>query len=152
MPMPDYDRFFADYAAAYERSLGAQVDSDAIRACFAEGFVGAGANGEVNAGRNDDTFVQALVQGYAFYKAIGTRGMKVERVHAEPLYEGHDKVQVFYRASYQRSNGQTLTSPFDVLYLLQRRADGPRIFAFVTGDEMALYKKHGLVNEQGQPT
>jgi hypothetical protein len=39
-----------------------------------------------------------------------------------------------------------------VLYLLQRRAGGPKIFAFVAGDEMSVYRQHGLVNDKGEPT
>ena len=40
---------------------------------------------------------------------------------------------------------------FDVTYMLQRRPDGPRIFGFVAGDEMALYREYGLVDEDGKP-
>lgn len=52
MDTPDYQASFRDYAAAYERSLGASVDSAAIRSFFAEGFVSAGVNGQVMAGFN----------------------------------------------------------------------------------------------------
>jgi hypothetical protein len=152
MHAPDYDAFFRDYAAAYQRSLGASVDTTAIRAFFAEGFVGAGPNCQVKAAANDDAFEKSLQQGYAFYKALGTRSMAVERVESEPLFEGHDKVRVFYRAGYERQAGATLSIAFDVVYLVQRRPQGAKIFAFVAGDEMALYRKHGLIDEAGEPT
>lgn len=146
---PDYNAHFSAYAAAYERSLGERVDSVAIRAFFAEGFVSAGTNGQAMAGTNDDSFEAALQQGYRFYKAIGTRSMKVTRVQASALYENHDSVQVFYKAGYRKKDGSDLTIEFDVLYILQRRPDGPKIIAFITGDEMGLYKQHGLVDDQG---
>lgn len=151
LPMPDYEALFRDYVAAYNRSLGDAVDVKAIRAFFAESFIGAGANGQVNAGGNDDSFATALRQGYAFYKAIGTRRMDVELVHAEPLHEGHDKVVVSYRAHYKKKDGSRLEIPFQLVYLLQRRKEGPKIFGFVAGDEMALYREHGLVDEKGKP-
>ena len=60
-------------------------------------------------------------------------------------------MRVFYVAQYERSDGAWITIPFDVLYLLQRRKDGPKIFAFIAGDEMALYREHGLVDADGNP-
>lgn len=148
----DYAALFRDYAAAYERSLGDTVDSEAIRSFFADEFIAAGVNGEIHAGANDESFKKTLQQGYAFYKAIGTRGMKVERVEAEIIDSDHDQVRVFYRAEYEKKDGSRLAIPFDLVYLLQRRTDGPKIFAFIAGDEMALYRRHGLVNEKGEPT
>lgn len=151
MGMPDYEQFFREYAAAYRRSLGETVDSKMIRAFFAEGFVAASTTGKVQAGENDDAFEETLKKGYAFYKAIGTRSMDVERVEAQSLCEAHDKVRVFYRAGYRRPDGKALEIPFDVTYLLQRRQGGPKIFAFVAGDEAALYKQHGLISEGSSP-
>lgn len=148
---PNYESFFREYAKAYERSLGTDVDVDAIRGFFAEAFVSAGVGGQVAVGANDETFAQTLKTGFGFYKSIGTTGMAVERVETEVLYENHDRVRVFYRAGYRKKDGTELSIPFDVLYLLQRRADGPKIFGFIAGDEMAVYRRLGLVDESGQP-
>jgi hypothetical protein len=149
--LPDYEEFFREYAKAYERSLGESVDVAAIRSFFAEAFVSAGVSGRVAAGANNEAFEVALRKGYGFYKAIGTTSMKVERVEPEALYENHDRVRVFYSAGYRKRDGTVVSIPFDVLYLLQRRTGGPKIFGFVAGDEMAAYRTHGLVNEAGQP-
>ncbi|HTN31115.1 MAG TPA: hypothetical protein VL178_09795 [Pseudomonas sp.] len=151
MNQPDYEQFFHEYAAAYERSLGESVDVAAICGFFAEAFIAAGVNGQVAAGANDETFEAALRQGYGFYKAIGTTGMKVERVEAQALYENHDRVRVFYSARYRKKDGSEVSIPFDVLYLLQRRSGGPKIFGFIAGDEMAAFRAQGLVDETGQP-
>lgn len=151
MDMPDYTQWFRDYAAAFERSLGERVDSAAIRACFAEGFVAAPLQGAVQCGANDDAFERTLQSAYGFYKAIGTRSMSVERVEVDPVCENHDRVRVHYRAGYRKPDGAPLTIRFEVVYLLQRRPDGPRIYAFIAGDEMALYRQHGLVDPAGQP-
>ncbi|MGE0799595.1 MAG: hypothetical protein AB7G13_02315 [Lautropia sp.] len=149
--MPDYEAFFREYAKAYERSLGASVDVAAIRGFFAEAFVSASVGGHVAAGANDQTFEAMLRQGYGFYKAIGTTSMRVDRVESEPLYENHDRVRVFYSAGYRKRDGTEVSIPFDVLYLLQRRSGGPKIFGFIAGDEMAVYRTHGLVDDPGRP-
>jgi hypothetical protein len=153
--LPDYEAFFRAYAKAYERSLGDSVDVAAdvatIRSFFAEAFVSASVSGQVAAGANNATFEETLRRMYGFYKAIGTTSMKVDRVEPEVLYENHDRVRVFYSAGYRKRDGTEVSIPFDVLYLLQRRSGGPKIFGFVAGDEMAVYRKLGLVDEAGQP-
>jgi hypothetical protein len=149
--MPEYEQFFRAYAKAIERSLGESVDIAAIRDFFAEAFISASVGGQVAAGANDETFEETLRKGYDFYKAIGTTSMRVDHVESESLYDNHDRVRVFYSAGYRKKDGTEVSIPFDVLYLLQRRSAGPKIFGFVAGDEMALYKQHGLVDENGQP-
>jgi hypothetical protein len=148
---PDYEEFFREYAKADERSLGETVDVAAIRSFFAETFVSASVSGRVAMGTNDETFAEALRRGYRFYKAIGTTSMVVDRVEPGALYENHDQVRVFYSAGYRKRDGTEVSIPFDVLYLLQRRGGGPKIFGFIAGDEMAVYREHGLVDETGQP-
>jgi hypothetical protein len=74
-----------------------------------------------------------------------------EVFEARALYENHDRVRVFYTAGYRRKDGTEVSLAFDVLYLLQRRSGGPKIFGFIAGDELAAYKQHGLVDEAGQP-
>lgn len=152
MELPDYEGFFREYARVYERSLGDSVDVKAIRSFFAEAFLSASTTGQVAVGANDQQFEEALQKGYAFYKSIGTMSMKINRTESEVLCENHDRVQVFYVAGYKRKNGGTASISFDVVYLIQRRIEGPKIFGFITGDEMAVFRRHGLVNEVGEPT
>lgn len=73
---PDYLAFFRRYAHAYEKSLGETIETDLIRSFFASEFMGLSTEGGINVGKNDETFIEALQQGYAYYKAIGTIGMK----------------------------------------------------------------------------
>lgn len=146
-----YDVFFRRYAETYQQSLGAHVETAALRAFFAEEFLALSLDGRVKAGKNDESFVAALEQGFRFIKALGTMRMDVDRVESVPIHEGHDRVRVFYVAQYRRRDATDVTIPFDVTYLLQRREGGPKIFAFIAGDEMAVYRRHGLVDEQGHP-
>jgi hypothetical protein len=46
---------------------------------------------------------------------------------------------------------EPLSIPVPVSFLMQRRPGGPRIFGFVAGDGMAVYREHGLVDDQGKP-
>ena len=152
MDTPDYEAWFGAYAAAYTRSLGGEVEVETIRGFFAETVLALGVDGSLNAASTTDkAFGDMLVQMYAFYTAIGTRRMSVDRVEVSPLYDNHDRVRVFYRADYEKPDGGAVTIPFDLVYLVQRRKTGPAIFAFIAGDEMAEYRRHGLIDADGRP-
>ncbi len=140
---PDFDSFFTAYAEAYNRSLDGEVQHAAIRACFTDCFVAAGPQGS-SCGHNDDSFSKTLDEAYAFYRKIGTKRMNVRRVHPTRIDAAHYLVRVFYSADYVKKDGSPLNIDFDVAYLIEDHG-GLRIFAFVAGDEMALYKQHGLV-------
>jgi len=141
---PDFDRFFVRYADAYNRSLEGEVQDASIRSAFAEEFIAAGPQG-TSCGRNDDSFSATLREAYAFYRAIGTKRMSMRRLHTTPIDDLHYMVRVYWRAEYQRKDGKPVTIDFDVAYMLSANAGDPKIFAFVAGDEMALYRQHGLV-------
>lgn len=137
---------FRAYADAYNRSLGDSVDVEGIRASFADCFVAAGPD-VVNCGRNDDSFVATLQQGYAFYRSIGTKHIDVRRLVPIAIDDRHHMVKVFYTASYEKAGtGEPMAIEFDVTYLLQTRDGASKIFAFVAGDEMGLYRRYGLVD------
>ncbi|AKT36765.1 hypothetical protein [Chondromyces crocatus] len=147
----DIRQFFEGYVDAFNRSLAGPVDSDGIRRHFAERFLAAGP-GTVDAGNNDQSFVETLEKGYGFYRSIGTRQMRLKDVSVVPIDDAHQLVRVFYSADYERKNSvgeapSIVTIDFDVTYVLQSREAGPLIVAFIAGDEMGLYRKHGLVPE-----
>jgi hypothetical protein len=142
--MSTVDRFFQRYVEAFNRSLGESVDIAGIRAHFSPCFVAAGPNG-VQCGQNDDSFAETLQIGYAFYTSIGTRAMALRGVTTTPIDATHQMAKVDYRATYEKPSGERIEIDFDVTYMLAARGDTFEIFAFVAGDEMALYRKHGLV-------
>ncbi len=151
MQKPDYEAFFRDYVAVFDRSSTGEIDIDAIRASYAEYFVSAAAGGVVKGGANDEKYAEALRQGSDFYKAIGLQRMVLLKVLSTEIDADHDMVRPFFRADYVRQDGSAVSIEFDLAYLLQRREKGPKIFAFVAGDERALYRRHGLVDEDGTP-
>ena len=146
---PDFNRFFAEYAAAFNRSLGDKVDTDAITRAFADSFIGASPSGIV-CGENGEKFRKVLEDGYAFYKAVGTQRISVRKLDVHAIDGDHHLAKVAWRAEYARRDREPVTIDFDVTYLLQTLPKSePKIFAFVTGDELAALKKHGLLDESG---
>jgi len=141
---PDFDRFFVRYADAYNRSLEGEVQDEAIRAHFTDVFIAAGPHG-VNSGPNDESFSRTLKEAYAFYRKIGTRKMTVRRVQTLPLDATHYVCRVYWRADYERKDGSPLTLDFEVTYMLETTSGKPKIFAFVAGDELAMYRDNGLI-------
>lgn len=152
MDTPDYKAWFDGYADALTRSLSGVVEVDRIRGFYAETVLALGQDGTVvPATPADDAFAAMLKKMYGFYAAIGTIRMSVDRVEVDTVTPGHDRVRVFFRGDYRKPDGSPLTIPFDVIYLTQRRETGPVVFAFFAGDEMALFREHGLLDEKGEP-
>lgn len=141
----DLTEFFQSYADLYNRALAGEAVYDEIQARFCDCFVSAGPEG-VACGGNGEEFHKVLTEGYDFYRRIGTRKMTFKRIEGTPIDDAHQMAKVFYAADYVKKSGERVTIDFDVTYML-RTADRPmRIFAFVAGDEMGLYRKHGLVD------
>lgn len=142
---PDFDRFFQRYADAYNASLDGEVQVRAIRSAFADCFVAAGPQGST-CGHNDEEFSRTLHEAYDFYRKIGTRRMSVRRVHVTPVDDSHHMARVYWSADYVRNaDGRPITIDFDVTYLTQTHGGQTKIFAFVAGDELGLYRKYGLI-------
>lgn len=141
----NYDLFFEGYVDAYNRALEGHLDTALIRGFFTDRFLAAGPD-EVNTGKNNFLFSLALRKAYAFYRKIGTRRMKVLHTVDTPIDEKHDMVKVFYRADYVRPrNNQPLSIDFCIVYFLVKTSLQPKIFAFVSDDEMQAYRDAGLV-------
>jgi hypothetical protein len=141
---PDFDQFFRTYADLYNQALTGEPDYEAIVAHFAKCFIAAGPNG-IQCGENDETFRNALEQGYAFYRKIGTKRMSVRRCEVTEIDGAHAMVRVFYCADYDK-DGKAISIDFDLTYMIDHGASEPKIFAFVTGDEMVAFKQHGLID------
>ncbi|WP_421951273.1 nuclear transport factor 2 family protein [Pelagibacterium sp.] len=139
----DFESFFADYLDAYNRSLGDRVDYGAIRSHFSSCFIAAGPEG-VMTSENDESFSQALDKSCAFYKSIGTKKMNVTGVQITDIDEGHYIAKVHYAAEYEKDD-EPLVIPFAVTYMLEDRDGQLKIFGFVAGDEMAIYRQYDLI-------
>jgi hypothetical protein len=145
---PDFRAFFESYVDAYNRSLGERVDVAGIRKHFADSFIAAGPQGVVT-GDNDESFIETLKKGYAFYRAIGTRHLDIHEIDAISIDGMHYQATVSYRARYHKPDAE-VTIPFDVTYMLEWRDNQLKIFGYVSCDEMALYRKYGIIHDAAE--
>ena len=72
--------FFAQYEARVNRALGEmpEIDAKATAEAFSDCFIAANPGG-VNCGKNDEQFRSQILQGFEFYRSIGTKSMKISR-------------------------------------------------------------------------
>ncbi|RYY98542.1 MAG: nuclear transport factor 2 family protein [Alphaproteobacteria bacterium] len=136
--------FFESYANLYNRALAGENVFGDIAARFSPRFIAAGPD-SVSTGKQDAAFRRQLGKMYAFYRSIGTQKMTSKRVETTPIDANHMMAKVFYCGQYRKPDGTDLKIDFDVTYFLDVSTTKPKIFGFVAGDEMALYRQHGLV-------
>lgn len=148
------EQFFESYAAQFARALAdpPEVDVEATASAFADCFVESGPRG-VHCGRNDETFRAAIPQGYAFYRQIGIRDMAIATLAPSQLDTRHWGVHVGWSAAYDEGK-RVGTVEFEVLYFVQMTSTGPKIFAYITGDEEGELRRLGLIGgpDQGGPS
>jgi len=61
------------------------------------------------------------------------------------LYPNYAAAHVAWRATYARKDGPDVVIDFDIHYLVQKLGDEPKVFGWVSGDEEAVLKAHGIV-------
>ncbi|HEX5007268.1 MAG TPA: hypothetical protein VFV70_09160 [Hyphomonadaceae bacterium] len=142
--------FFESYANLYNRALAGEDVFDEIMNRFSPQFVAAGPQG-ISTGKQGAAFRRTLEKGYRFYREIGTRKMVSKRVEVTPIDAAHAMAKVFYCADHVKPDGSPLRIDFEVTYFLDTSTLKPKIFGFVAGDEMGLYKQHGLIPEKAAP-
>ncbi|PTD19025.1 hypothetical protein CV103_13985 [Sphingomonas fennica] len=135
---------FERYESLFNQSLGGDVNMDEVAALYASEFIGAAPAG-VRAGKNDDQFKQVMAQGYAHYRAIGTKAMRVRAIRLSPIDELHCVAHVGWTATYARKDEPDAEIDFDVHYFVQKLDGEPKAFGWVSGDEQALLAKHGII-------
>lgn len=135
---------FSRYERSFEKALRGEEDMEEVASFYASAIIGASPAG-VRAAENDDRMRQAMEQGYAHYRAIGTQAMRIRQVQVSPIDDLHCIVHVAWTATYVRKAPPEVTIDFDVHYLVQVRDDTPRIFGWITGDEQAVLRGHGIV-------
>src|SRR5262245_60095081 len=140
-------QFFRRYEQRFQRALDDpdDVDIDGITGAFAEYFVGSNPQG-VRGGKNGLMYRLAMRRGFARYRKIGTVSMKVAALETTVLDKRHVMAKVTWDSRYRRrKDGAEVKIVFANVYLLRLQRGAPKIFAYVTGDEEALLKKHRLL-------
>lgn len=136
-------RLFERYERFFMRALGGDLDMAEAASLYASEFIAATPAG-VMGGRNDAAFAQAMAKGYERYRAIGTKAMTIRQVRFSPIDDLHCVAHVAWTATYARAGQDDVAIDFEVHYLVQALDDGPKVFGWVSGDEEALLKQHGV--------
>jgi len=136
--------FFDQYAARFNRSLsGEEVDPKEVADSFAPHFVEASPLG-VSGGKNGLIFRWMIPRGFAHYKKIGATSMRIADLAIEAIDPLHSLVRVHWDSHYTKKSGGDERIEFDVTYLMHFQRGAPKIFAYITGDEEALLREHGV--------
>ncbi|MBR0815455.1 nuclear transport factor 2 family protein [Bradyrhizobium diazoefficiens] len=137
-------KFFERYETFFNRSLDGNVDPDEVASLYASDFIAASPAG-VTAGKNDDQLKKVMAQGYERYRAIGTKEMRIRDVRLSPIDEHHCMAHVAWTATYASKDQPDIAIVFDVHYFIQDLNGEPKVFGWVSGDERALLRKHGII-------
>jgi len=135
---------FERYERLFNDALAGAPDIEAIAALYAAECIGAAPAG-VRTAHNDAPFRQALAQGYAHYRAIGTKAMRMGAIRLTPIDALHCIAHVPWTATYARPDLPETSIAFEVHYLVQTLDGTARVFGWITGDETALLRQHGVV-------
>lgn len=135
---------FGRYEDLFARALAGEVSMDEVATLYAAEFIAASPAG-VTTGRNDETLRQRMAQGYAHYRAIGTTAIRIRDLRLTPLDGLHCVAHVAWTATYARDDLRETTIDFDVHYLVQMLGSEARVFGWVSGDETALLREHGVI-------
>ncbi|PAQ07035.1 hypothetical protein [Mesorhizobium temperatum] len=136
-------KLFERYEQLFEKSLAGDADMDEVTSVYAAAFIAASPAG-VMVGKNDDQLKQVMEQGYAHYRAIGTKAMRIRDVRISPFDGYHCVAHVAWTSTYTRKGQPDVTIDFDVHYLVQKLGGEPKIFGWVSGDEQEVLRKHGV--------
>ncbi len=137
-------KFFERYESSFNRALSGDMDMDEVAALYASAFIAASPAG-VTTGRNDEHLKQTMAQGYERYRAMGTKEMRMRHVRVSPMDDHHCVAHVAWTATYARKDQPDVAIDFDVHYLVQALDGEPKVFGWVSGDEQALLRKHGIL-------
>ncbi len=137
--------FFQRYQDFFSQGLRGQADLAAVTSSYADTFVAASPAG-VTTGQNDAALQQLMQQGFERYRRMGTQGMALRHVRLDAIDAQHGLAHVGWTATYARANAPDVAIDFELHYLLQDLGKGPRIFGWVSGDEEALLREHGITD------
>ncbi len=145
---------FARYEGLVNDALADHADMAAIRDLYTDVFIAAVPAG-VSTGAKEGagygpTLEQAMAEGFAHYCAIGTKAMTVQDLRITAIDDPdapvhHALAHVSWRASYDVRGEERLVD-FTNAYLVRVAQGRARVFGWVTGDEDAELRKHGIID------
>jgi hypothetical protein len=138
--------FFHANANRFTNAINGETpDIDGTVKSFSECFIAATPLG-VTCGNNNEDFKTAMSQGYTFYKTIGVTSMEIVFLETTILDGFHEMTKIRWNCGYsKKKNNSKGNIEFENFYFTQTRENEPKIFAYITGDEQAALKEHGLI-------
>ena len=137
--------FFIHYKNVFNKAIKENMpDAEPTVELFSNCFIAADPSG-INCGRNDETFLDAMQKGYAFYKNIGITSMEIVSSQITLLNDFHAMAQIHWKSNFISKNGQKGSIEFNNIYFIQTRENQHKVFAYITGDEQAALKQKGLI-------
>lgn len=137
-------KLFERYERLFNASLAGDVDTKQLAALYTSSFISATPAG-IMAGKNDERLKQAMAQGYARYRALGTKDMRIRDVVVSPIDQDHCVAHVSWTATYARKDRGDVSIDFDVHYFVRTFGGTPKVFGWVSGDEQELLRQHGII-------
>ncbi|WP_382324137.1 nuclear transport factor 2 family protein [Hydrogenophaga sp. UC242_50] len=137
------NELFQRYEREFNRSLRGDSDLVAVANLYAKAFIAATPSGVVT-GQNDDQLKRVMADGFERYRQIGMSGMKLQRLDISGIDDLHALARVDWTATYAIGN-EKKTIDFTNAYLVRREGDTATVFGWITGDEEAVMKAHGIV-------
>ncbi|MFZ5670597.1 MAG: nuclear transport factor 2 family protein [Pseudomonadota bacterium] len=134
---------FERYERVFNQGLAGDLDLDEAASLYAPEFIAASPAG-VMTGRNDARLRAAMAEGYARYRALGMKAMRLRDLRLSAIDGLHCLAHAAWTAAYGRPGAADVSIDFDVHYLVQRLEGQPRVFGWVSGDEEAALKAHGI--------
>lgn len=135
---------FERYEGVFKRSLAGDFDEQESAELYAPEFIASTPAG-VMTGKNDETFLQAMIEGYDCYRDIGTRDMRIRGLRISPIDALHCVAHVSWTATYARNDLSETAIDFEVHYLVRVLNGAAKVFGWMSGDEQALLKQYGVI-------
>jgi hypothetical protein len=133
---------FDRYEREFNNGLRGQVDMAAVAALYADSFLAASPSG-LFTGKNDDELKKVTAQGFKHYRETGVQQMVVSNLDVSVIDELHGLARVGWRATYKVKDSQKEID-FTNVYLVRIEGGTAKVFGWITGDEAALLRQHGI--------
>ncbi|RYE09447.1 MAG: hypothetical protein EOP22_09230 [Hyphomicrobiales bacterium] len=140
----DVEAFMQGYAEAMDSGVKSGKPDGKLIAChFAADLIAASPAGIQAA--SSKGLAAVVEQGIASYRAMGGAAFVAEAIAIEELAPTSFMASVGWRFDYKRpKDGKEGSVSFTNRYFVNSADGSPKIFAWITPDEQAALKQHGL--------
>lgn len=135
--------FFKTYEYHINNALKNKPDFERMAGFYSEEFIAASPYG-VKTGINNEELKTIMDKEFQYSRSIGTKKMECKEVRIIPLDDQHTVAHTEWVGVYQKE-GEEISIPFDLHYLVQFRDDQPAIFGWIAGDEQQLLQEKGII-------